>query len=164
MEELLPGATGPVFAYGEARRLGKKESSTAEKGSEGQGEQAPAEAGGRAAGPSEAAKDAAGVDPGRANGAVASGEGKEGAGEAASEQERQVAQQLTQLVRKKTPAREVAAWVDSLLLDPSAVPRDKAVDIVVQTLLMLGSKSITHSSTLLERYSPALQKLAPSQA
>jgi len=34
----------------------------------------------------------------------------------------------------------------------------------VQTLLMLGSKSVTHSSTLLERHSPVLQKLAPTQA
>ncbi|CAI5463744.1 unnamed protein product [Closterium sp. Yama58-4] len=75
----------------------------------------------------------------------------------------EVAEELIVMVRTKRAGKEVAAWVEEQAVGKVGGDKGRALDVVAQTLLVLGSKSITHALTVLERYGLALQLLAPDQ-
>ena len=58
-------------------------------------------------------------------------------------------------------AREMYPWVEEKIITVHG--HKVAIEVVVQTLLHVGSKSFTHLVTVLERYGYVLTKLASEQ-
>ena len=69
--------------------------------------------------------------------------------------------ELTAMVKSKKTAKDIQVWVEDKIL-PS-LGQNIAIEVVVQTLFYLGSKSFTHMVTVLERYGQILNKLASDQ-
>lgn len=70
--------------------------------------------------------------------------------------------ELTAMVKSKKTARDIQVWVEEKILP--AFGQRAAIEIVVQTLFYLGSKSFTHMVTVLERYGQVLTKLATDES
>ncbi|GJP35531.1 hypothetical protein CLOM_g20040 [Closterium sp. NIES-68] len=155
MEQLLPPKPEPIFKFKRNRAAGPGRLLAP---AEGEGEERGGEGGGR------------GGEQGGAGGqGRETGEGKDG-GKSVQQYEEgvdaaavEVAEELIVMVRTKRAGKEVAAWVEENAVEKVGGERGRALDVVAQTLLVLGSKSITHSVTVLERYGLALQLLAPDQ-
>lgn len=79
-----------------------------------------------------------------------------------SEAEVALATELTGLVRGKKTVREIQVWIDEHILATQG--QNVAIEIVVQTLLYMGSKSFTHTVTVLEKYGQIFRKIATDQA
>lgn len=70
--------------------------------------------------------------------------------------------ELSGMVKEKKLAREIYPWVEEKII---LVHGHKvAIEVVVQTLLHIGSKSFTHLVTVLERYGYVLSKLASDES
>ncbi|XP_058083390.1 nuclear cap-binding protein subunit 1 [Magnolia sinica] len=69
--------------------------------------------------------------------------------------------ELNSMVKGRKTAREIISWVEEnvIPLHGSIV----ALEVVIQTLLDIGSKSFTHLITVLERYGQVIAKLCPDQ-
>jgi nuclear cap-binding protein subunit 1 len=78
-----------------------------------------------------------------------------------SEAELALSVELTGMVRAKKTVREIQVWIDERIL--SSQGQHTAIDVVVQTLLYIGSKSFTHTVTVLEKYGQIFRKIAPDQ-
>lgn len=70
-----------------------------------------------------------------------------------------LATELTSLVRGKKTVREIQVWIDERILPTQA--QQASIQIVAQTLLYIGSKSFTHTVTVLEKYGQIFRKIAP---
>lgn len=78
-----------------------------------------------------------------------------------TESEMLLSTELTAMVKGKKSAREIQIWVEEKIL-PS-LGQKAAIEIIVQTMFYLGSKSFTHMTTVLERYGQVFAKLASDQ-
>lgn len=78
------------------------------------------------------------------------------------EAEAVLATELTSLVRGKKTVREIQVWIDERILPTQG--QQASIQIVAQTLLYIGSKSFTHTVTVLEKYGQIFRKIAPDQA
>lgn len=76
-----------------------------------------------------------------------------------SEAELALATELTSLVRGKKTVREIQVWIDERILPTQG--QQASIQIVAQTLLYIGSKSFTHTVTVLEKYGQIFRKIAP---
>lgn len=79
-----------------------------------------------------------------------------------TESEMLLSTELTAMVKSKKTARDIQVWVEEKILPPFG--QRAAIEIVVQTLFYLGSKSFTHMVTVLERYGQVLTKLATDES
>eukprot|EP00250_Pteridium_aquilinum_P015137 c22401_g1_i1 orf=764-3292(-) len=79
-----------------------------------------------------------------------------------TESEMLLSTELTAMVKSKKTARDIQVWVEEKILPPFG--QRSAIEIVVQTLFYLGSKSFTHMVTVLERYGQVLTKLATDES
>eukprot|EP00898_Chlorokybus_atmophyticus_P006479 jgi/Chlat1/6832/Chrsp51S00508 len=77
---------------------------------------------------------------------------------AATSNESALSNELYGLVRAKKGAREALQWAEEKLV---GLGLRASQEVVAQTLLNIGSKSFTHTVTVLERFQPLLQKLLP---
>ncbi|KAL5712931.1 Nucleic acid dioxygenase ALKBH1 [Ranunculus cassubicifolius] len=66
---------------------------------------------------------------------------------------------LGRMVKGRVVAREVISWIDEKII-PVHGPKI-ALEVTIQTLLDIGSKSFTHLITVLERYGQVISKLCP---
>lgn len=65
------------------------------------------------------------------------------------------------MIRGRKIAREISPWVEENIIK---VHGSKfALEVVIQTLLDIGSKSFTHLITVLERYGQVITKLCAAQ-
>eukprot|EP00268_Persea_americana_P003351 TRINITY_DN11016_c0_g1_i1.p1 TRINITY_DN11016_c0_g1~~TRINITY_DN11016_c0_g1_i1.p1 ORF type:complete len:909 (-),score=191.41 TRINITY_DN11016_c0_g1_i1:321-2897(-) len=67
--------------------------------------------------------------------------------------------ELNGMVKGKKTAREIISWIEE-----SVIPLHGskiALEVIVQTLLHIGSKSFTHLMTVLERYGQVIARLCP---
>ncbi|XP_072997664.1 nuclear cap-binding protein subunit 1 [Typha latifolia] len=72
-----------------------------------------------------------------------------------------LSKELNSLVRGRKTAREITSWIEETIIP---VHGSKfAIEVVIQTLLDIGSKSFTHLITVLERYGQIIAKLCPDQ-
>ncbi|KAK6923691.1 MIF4G-like, type 3, partial [Dillenia turbinata] len=69
--------------------------------------------------------------------------------------------ELRSMVKGRLSAREVISWMEENVLPSHGF--EVALQIVVQTLLDIGSKSFTHLITVLERYGQVFAKVCPDQ-
>uniref|UniRef100_A0A1D1Y1B5 Nuclear cap-binding protein subunit 1 n=1 Tax=Anthurium amnicola TaxID=1678845 RepID=A0A1D1Y1B5_9ARAE len=69
--------------------------------------------------------------------------------------------ELSGMVKGRKTAREVASWVEENII-PVHGSR-VALEVVIQTLLDIGSKSFTHLTTVLERYGQVIADLCSDQ-
>ncbi|KAF8412692.1 hypothetical protein HHK36_000660 [Tetracentron sinense] len=69
--------------------------------------------------------------------------------------------ELSSLVKGRQIAREVISWVEESVIPVHGL--EIALEVVIQTLLDIGSKSFTHLITVLERYGQVIAKLCPDQ-
>lgn len=72
-----------------------------------------------------------------------------------------LSEELTSMVRGRQTAREILSWVEQNVLPVHGL--NVTLEVVVQTLLNIGSKSFTHLITVLERYGQVLAKICPDQ-
>ncbi|CAI5459427.1 unnamed protein product [Closterium sp. Yama58-4] len=166
MEQLLPPKPEPVFKFKRNRAAGPgRLLAPAEGEGEGDGEKKE----GEKAGEGEGDRDM--KDGGEGEGGEGGKEGEKDGGKGAVQQYGEgvdaaaveVAEELIVMVRTKRAGKEVAVWVEEQAVGKVGGDKGRALDVVAQTLLVLGSKSITHAVTVLERYGLALQLLAPDQ-
>ena len=69
--------------------------------------------------------------------------------------------ELVSMVKGKKTARELSSWADEKI---TAVHGTQvALEVVVQTLLYIGSKSFTHLTTVLERYGQVVASLCTNE-
>ncbi|PIA44491.1 hypothetical protein AQUCO_01700232v1 [Aquilegia coerulea] len=68
---------------------------------------------------------------------------------------------LGSMVKGRVMAREVISWIDEKIIPVHGLKI--ALEVTVQTLLDIGSKSFTHLITVLERYGQVISKLCPDQ-
>ncbi|CAI5518984.1 unnamed protein product, partial [Closterium sp. Naga37s-1] len=180
MEQLLPPKPEPVFKFKRNRAAGPgRLLAPAEGEGEGEGRGGKEGAGegekkeGEKAGEGEGDRDM--KDGAEGEGGEGGKDGEKDVGKGAVQQYGEgvdaaaveVAEEVIVMVRTKRAGKEVAAWVEEQAVGKvGKVGGDKgrALDVVAQTLLVLGSKSITHAVTVLERYGLALQLLAPDQS
>lgn len=73
-----------------------------------------------------------------------------------------LATELTTLVRGKKTVREIQVWIDERILPTQG--QQASIQIVAQTLLYIGSKSFTHTVTVLEKYGQIFRKIAPDHS
>lgn len=66
------------------------------------------------------------------------------------------------MIRGRKGSREIISWIDETLI-PSQGTK-VALEVVVQTLMDIGSKSFTHLVTVLERYGQVFAKLCPEHS
>ncbi|KAF5177817.1 nuclear cap-binding protein subunit 1-like, partial [Thalictrum thalictroides] len=66
---------------------------------------------------------------------------------------------LGSMVKGRVMAREVISWIDEKIIPVHGLKI--ALEVTVQTLLDIGSKSFTHLITVLERYGQVISKLCP---
>ncbi|KAJ7959687.1 nuclear cap-binding protein subunit 1 [Quillaja saponaria] len=64
--------------------------------------------------------------------------------------------ELNDMVKGRTPAREIISWVEETVLPLHGL---QGIRVVIQTLLHIGSKSFTHLITVLERYWQVIAKV-----
>ncbi|KAI4350445.1 hypothetical protein L6164_004900 [Bauhinia variegata] len=69
--------------------------------------------------------------------------------------------ELNNMVKGRTPVREIISWIDESLLPNNGL--EVTIRVLVQTLLNIGSKSFTHLITVLERYGQVFAKVCPDQ-
>ncbi|KAG0488125.1 hypothetical protein HPP92_006936 [Vanilla planifolia] len=69
--------------------------------------------------------------------------------------------ELNNMIRGKRTTREIILWVDENVIP--AHGSKFATEIVMQTLLDIGSKSFTHLITVLERYGSVISRLCSSE-
>ncbi|XP_057948068.1 nuclear cap-binding protein subunit 1 [Malania oleifera] len=69
--------------------------------------------------------------------------------------------ELNGMVRGRKSAREIILWIEESLFPLHGL--DITVQVVVQTLLDIGSKSFTHLITVLERYGQVIAKICSDQ-
>eukprot|EP01018_Ginkgo_biloba_P023536 Gb_13655 [translate_table: standard] len=79
-----------------------------------------------------------------------------------SEAEVSLSTELSSMVRGRKTAREIHAWVEEKIVPVHG--QKVAIEVVVQTLLHIGSKSFTHLVTVLERYGHVITKLGSDQS
>ncbi|KAF9621019.1 hypothetical protein IFM89_015841 [Coptis chinensis] len=68
---------------------------------------------------------------------------------------------LGSMVKGRVMAREVISWIDEKVIPVHGLKT--ALEVTIQTLLDIGSKSFTHLITVLERYGQVIAKLCPDQ-
>ncbi|KAI3975642.1 hypothetical protein MKX01_023068 [Papaver californicum] len=69
--------------------------------------------------------------------------------------------ELSRMVKGRSVALEVISWIEETII-PVHGPQI-ALEVVIHTLLDIGSKSFTHLITVLERYGQVIAKLCPDQ-
>lgn len=69
--------------------------------------------------------------------------------------------ELNNMVKGKAAAREIILWVEEKVLPVHGLA--VTLEVVVQTLLHIGSKSFTHLMTVLERYGQVFAKICPDE-
>ncbi|KAH9328452.1 hypothetical protein KI387_000560, partial [Taxus chinensis] len=79
-----------------------------------------------------------------------------------SEVEFTLSKELNNLVKDKKTSREILSWVEEKIV--AVHGHNVSVDVVVQTLLHIGSKSFTHLCTVLERFGQVISKLGAGQS
>lgn len=67
--------------------------------------------------------------------------------------------ELTNKVKGRQSAREIIVWIEESLYPVHGL--EVTIEVVVQTLLDIGSKSFTHLITVLERYGQIISKMCP---
>ncbi|KAF6142693.1 hypothetical protein GIB67_015179 [Kingdonia uniflora] len=67
--------------------------------------------------------------------------------------------ELSSMVKGKMTAREIIAWTEEKIIPVHGFKI--ALEVVIQTLLEIGSKTFTHLITVLERYGQVIAKLCP---
>ncbi|KAK9733491.1 hypothetical protein RND81_04G071200 [Saponaria officinalis] len=72
-----------------------------------------------------------------------------------------LSEELNSMVRGRQTAREIISWVEENVFPVHGL--DVTLEVVVQTLLNIGSKSFTHLMTVLERYGQVIAKLCPDE-
>eukprot|EP01018_Ginkgo_biloba_P038789 Gb_40301 [translate_table: standard] len=78
------------------------------------------------------------------------------------EAELSLSTELSSMARKRKTAREIHSWVMEKIV--AAHGQKIAIEVVVQTLLHVGSKSISHLVDVLERYGDIIRKLGSDQS
>eukprot|EP00249_Psilotum_nudum_P022539 c28555_g2_i4 orf=271-2889(+) len=78
-----------------------------------------------------------------------------------SDSEIALSTELTGMVKGKKTARDIQLWIEEKIMPTYG--QKAAIEIVIQTLLYIGSKSFTHMVTVLERYGQVFSKLASDQ-
>ncbi|XP_077218182.1 ARM repeat superfamily protein isoform X2 [Tasmannia lanceolata] len=86
---------------------------------------------------------------------------KYGADDGKESGELSVSKELNSMVKGRKTAREVILWVEENIIPLHG--SKFALEVVIQTLLDIGSKSFTHLITVLERYGQVIAKLCPDQ-
>ncbi|KAL5983841.1 Nucleic acid dioxygenase ALKBH1 [Asimina triloba] len=81
--------------------------------------------------------------------------------DAAESAEFKLSTELNSMVKGKKTAREIISWVDESVIPVHG--SSVALEVIIQTLLDIGSKSFTHLITVLERYGQVISKLCPDQ-
>ncbi|CAI7815713.1 unnamed protein product [Closterium sp. NIES-54] len=176
MEQLLPPKPEPVFKFKRNRAAGPGRLLAPAEG-EGEGEGRGGKEGGGEGEKKEGEKVGEGEgdrdmkEGGEGEGGEGGKDGEKDGGQGAVQQYGEgvdaaaveVAEEVIVMVRTKRAGKEVAAWVEEQAVGKVGGDKGRALDVVAQTLLVLGSKSITHAVTVLERYGLALQLLAPDQ-
>lgn len=72
-----------------------------------------------------------------------------------------LSKEFREMVRGRKTAREITSWVEENIIQ---IHGSKfAIEVVIQTLLDIGSKSFTHLITVLERYGQVIAKLCTDQ-
>ncbi|KAJ4965426.1 hypothetical protein NE237_017275 [Protea cynaroides] len=66
---------------------------------------------------------------------------------------------LNSMVKERVTSREIISWVEENIIPVHGLT--VALEVVIQTLLDIGSKSFTHLITVLERYGQVIAKLWP---
>ncbi|KAK7311299.1 hypothetical protein RJT34_09344 [Clitoria ternatea] len=69
--------------------------------------------------------------------------------------------QLNNMVKGKTPVREIISWIDESVFPNNGL--EVTLRVVAQTLLNIGSKSFTHLITVLERYGQVFAKICSDE-
>lgn len=69
--------------------------------------------------------------------------------------------QLNDMVKGKSPVREIISWIDETVFSNNSL--EVTLRVVVQTLLNIGSKSFTHLVTVLERYGQVIAKVCSDE-
>ncbi|XP_042446819.1 nuclear cap-binding protein subunit 1-like [Zingiber officinale] len=72
-----------------------------------------------------------------------------------------LSRELRIMIRGRKTAREISPWVEENIIKVHG-PKF-ALEVVIQTLLDIGSKSFTHLITVLERYGQVITKLCATQ-
>lgn len=73
----------------------------------------------------------------------------------------QLSEELNGMVRGRQTAREIILWVDENVVPVHGL--EVTLQVVIQTLLNIGSKSFTHLMTVLERYGQVIAKVCPDE-
>ncbi|KAJ7559574.1 hypothetical protein O6H91_04G091800 [Diphasiastrum complanatum] len=76
-----------------------------------------------------------------------------------SETELALSTELLSMIKAKKTVREIQAWIEGKMMSN----HELAIEVVVQCLLHVGSKSFTHLVTVLEKYGQLVSKLAIDQ-
>lgn len=72
-----------------------------------------------------------------------------------------LSEDLNGMVRGRQTAREIISWIDENVAPVHGL--DVTLQVVIQTLLNIGSKSFTHLMTVLERYGQVIAKVCPDE-
>ncbi|KAL2929091.1 Nuclear cap-binding protein subunit 1 [Bienertia sinuspersici] len=72
-----------------------------------------------------------------------------------------LSEELNGLVRSKQTVREIIAWIEETVIPVHGL--EVTLQVVIQTLLNIGSKSFTHLMTVLERYGQVIAKVCPDE-
>lgn len=72
-----------------------------------------------------------------------------------------ISAELCSLVKGRKTAREIMSWVEETVIPVHG--SKLAMEVVIQTLMDIGSKSFTHLITVLERYGQVIGKLCPER-
>ncbi|KAG1338636.1 nuclear cap-binding protein subunit 1 [Cocos nucifera] len=70
-----------------------------------------------------------------------------------------LSKEFSGMVRARKTAREITSWIEENIIPVHGF--DVSLEVVIQTLLDIGSKSFTHLITVLERYGQVIAKLCP---
>ncbi|WOK93579.1 ABH1 [Canna indica] len=72
-----------------------------------------------------------------------------------------LSKELRDMIRGRKTAREISSWMEESIIQVHGTKF--ALEVVIQTLLDIGSKSFTHLITVLERYGQVIAKLCADQ-
>ncbi|XP_021723617.1 nuclear cap-binding protein subunit 1-like [Chenopodium quinoa] len=72
-----------------------------------------------------------------------------------------LSEDLNGMVRGRQTAREIISWIDENVVPVHGL--EVTLQVVIQTLLNIGSKSFTHLMTVLERYGQVIAKVCPDE-
>lgn len=67
--------------------------------------------------------------------------------------------ELSSMVKGRKTARDIGTWLEENIMPAHGYA--VALEVIIQTLLDIGSKSFTHLTTVLERYGQVITKLCP---